>query len=271
MSSAASGDADVGDDLLWDVRDHVATLTLNRPRRKNSFTLPMAEAWAARLRQAEADPDVRVVVVTGAPGAFCAGVDLDAFAEREHTPLAEKRLLTDSVHQVAFAAEALTKPYVAAVNGAAVGAGMDMSLMCDIRVAGQSARFSEGYIRVGLVPGDGGCWYLPKIVGMATALRLLWTGDFVDAAEAQRIGLVSEVHSDNALLEETLAFAHRLAAMPPVAISLIKRAAYEGTRHDLRTALDLISSHQAVVTATEDSREAMAAFRERRPARVAGR
>jgi enoyl-CoA hydratase/carnithine racemase len=261
----------MSDELRWDVRNHIATLTLTRPDRKNAFTLPMASAWAGLLRQAEADPEVRVVVVTGAAGAFCAGVDLDAFASRERTPLAEKRLLTERVHQVAFAAEALTKPYLAAVNGAAVGAGMDMSLMCDIRFAGASARFSEGYVRVGLVPGDGGCWYLPRIIGMAAALRLMWTGDFVDAAEAERIGLVSAVYPDDELLERTLAFAGRLAAMPPVAVSLIKRAAYQGARHDLRTALDLISSHQAVVTATEDSAEAMAAFRERRPARVTGR
>ena len=112
MSAAASGVADADEDLRWDVRDHVATLTLNRPRRKNAFTLPMAEAWAARLREAEADSEVRVVVLTGAPGAFCAGVDLDAFAGRERTPLAEKRLLTERVHQVAFAAEADRKSVV---------------------------------------------------------------------------------------------------------------------------------------------------------------
>ncbi|MDI2132406.1 enoyl-CoA hydratase/isomerase family protein [Yinghuangia seranimata] len=258
-------------ELDYHVADHIATITLNRPDRKNAFTMEVVDAWADALRSAQADPDVRVVVVTGAGDAFCSGVDLEAFAERERTPWAEKSLLTDRIHQVAFAAEALTKPYLAAVNGVAVGAGMDMALMADIRIAARSARFSEGYIRVGLVPGDGGCWYLPRIVGTATALRLLWTGDFVDADEALGMGLVSAVHDDADFAASVRAFAARLAAQPPVAVQLIKRAVREGERHDLRTALDLISSHQAVVTATQDSQEALAAFREKRPGTYTGR
>jgi enoyl-CoA hydratase/carnithine racemase len=258
-------------DLTYAVDEHVATITLNRPDRRNAFTLEMIDAWAEALRAAQRDPAVRAVVLTGAGGAFCAGVDLEVFADRERTPLAEKRLLDERVHQVAFAADALSKPYLAAVNGVAVGAGMDMALMCDIRFAARSARFSEGYVRVGLVPGDGGCYYLPRIVGTAAALDLLWTGRFVDAAEARDIGLVSAVHDDDALAEAAHAYAARLAAMPPVAVALIKRSVRDASRHDLRTALDLISSHQAVVTSTEDSREAMAAFRAGRAPVFSGR
>jgi enoyl-CoA hydratase/carnithine racemase len=257
-------------DLDYTVADHIATITLNRPPHKNAFTLEMIDAWADALHRAEADPEVRVVVVTGAGNAFCSGVDLDAFAERERTPAAEKKLLS-RIHQVAFAAEALTKPYLAVVNGVAVGAGMDMALMADIRIAGQSARFCEGYVRVGLVPGDGGCWYLPKIVGTASALRLLWTADFVGADEALAIGLVTAVHPDDQLQDAAREFALRLASRPPLAVQLIKRAVRQGERHDLRTALDLISSHQAVMTSTEDSREAMAAFRAKRPGTYAGK
>ncbi|MFC5745298.1 enoyl-CoA hydratase/isomerase family protein [Actinomadura rugatobispora] len=258
-------------DLLYDVSGHVATITLNRPGRKNAFTLEMVDEWAARLREAQADPVVRAVLLTGAGDAFCAGVDLDAFAERERTPLAEKRLLDERVHQVAFAAEALSKPYVAAVGGVAVGAGMDMSLMCDIRLAGSSARFSEGYVRVGLVPGDGGCYYLPRIVGTAKALDLLWTGRFVNAAEALEMGLVSAVHADEELPAAAREYVERLAAMPPIAVSMIKRSVRDAQRHELRAALDLISSHQAVVTSTDDSREAMQAFREKRQPVYSGR
>lgn len=258
-------------DLLYEVSDYVATITLNRPERKNAFTLEMVDEWAARLREAQADPDVRAVLLSGAGGAFCAGVDLDAFAERERTPLAEKRLLDDRVHQVAFAAEALSKPYIAAVGGVAVGAGMDMSLMCDLRIAGASARFSEGYVRVGLVPGDGGCYFLPRIVGSAMALDLLWTGRFVDAVEALSMGLVSAVHDDEDLESAARDYVLRLAAMPPVAVSMIKRSVRDAQRHELRAALDLISSHQAVVTSTDDSREAMQAFRERRQPVFVGR
>ena len=259
-------------DLEYSVSDHIAMIRLNRPERKNAFTLSMVDQWADSLCWAETDPDVRAVVVTGTGGAFCAGVDLDDFAERVRTPIGEKELLTNRIHEnSASAAEDLTKPYLAAVGGVAVGAGMDMSLMCDLRFAGESALFSEGYIKVGLVPGDGGCYYLPRVVGTSIALRLLWTGDFVDAEEALRIGLVLGVYPDNELLSATRAFAARLAAQPPIAIRLIKRAVKEGERHDLRTALDLISSHQAVVTATADSQEAMAAFREHRPGIYYGR
>ncbi|MGH3392882.1 MAG: enoyl-CoA hydratase/isomerase family protein [Actinomadura sp.] len=258
-------------DLEYSVADHVATILLNRPHRKNAFTMEMIDAWADALQRAEADADVRAVVVTGADGAFCSGVDLGVLGDQERTPLGQKDMLTRRIHKVAFAVEALTKPYLAAVDGPAVGAGMDMALMCDLRFAADTVRFCEGYIRVGLVPGDGGCYYLPRIVGAATALRLLWTGDFVEAEEALAIGLVSAVHPAAELLPAVREFAGRLAAQPPVAVQLIKRAVREGERHDLRTALDLISSHMGVVTSTRDSQEAMAAFTERRPGVYEGR
>jgi enoyl-CoA hydratase/carnithine racemase len=257
--------------LQYAVTGQVATIRLCRPERKNAFTLAMVDRWADCLRGAESDPDVRAVVVTGSGDSFCAGVDLGDYGSETRTPYGEKMLLSARVHQVARAADELTKPYIAAVNGAAVGAGMDMSLMCDLRFAARSARFCEGYIRVGLVPGDGGCYYLPRIVGTARALQLLWTGDFVDSDEALRIGLVSAVFPDAELDAGVHRVAARIAAQPPIAVQLIKRAVRQGERHDLRAALDLISSHQAIVTSTEDSREAMAAYTERRAGRFVGR
>ena len=146
-----------------------------------------------------------------------------------------------------------------------------MALMCDIRLAAQSARFSEGYVRVGLVPGDGGCYFLPRLVGTARAMELLLTGDFIDATEAERIGIVNHTYDDDRLREESLALARRLAAGPPVATAMIKRAVYQSAKCDLRTALDLISSHMAVVQSTRDSREAYEAFVEKRPAVFEGR
>ncbi|WP_432194232.1 enoyl-CoA hydratase/isomerase family protein [Streptomyces sp. bgisy027] len=258
-------------DLEYQVTDGIATIRLNRPKRKNAFTLDMVDAWAGALAEARSDTDVRVVVLTGAGDAFCAGVDLDDFNGARTSVLADKEVLTDRVHRVALVLEDLDKPVLAAVNGVAVGAGMDMALMCDIRFAARSARFSEGYVRVGLVPGDGGCYYLPRLVGTAKALELLWTGDFVDAEEALRIGIVSHVHADADLLSEVYAFARRLAAGPPVAIRLIKRAVRQGQGSDLRSALDLISSHQAIVQSTRDSREAYTAFREKRDPIFEGR
>lgn len=258
-------------DLEYSVHDHVATILLNRPHRKNAFTLDMVDAWADALLEAGNDPDVRVVVVTGAGGSFCSGVDLSDFKGEKRSPLGEKELLTRRVHRVALALEGIDKPVVAAVQGPAVGAGMDMALLCDLRFAGRSARFSEGYIKVGLVPGDGGCWLLPRTVGTSKALHLLWTGDFVEGEEALRIGLADELHDDEDLMDAVYAYAARLAGQPPVAVRMIKRAVRQGARTDLPTALDLISSHMAVVTATEDSAEAFAAFKEKRPGNFTGR
>jgi enoyl-CoA hydratase/carnithine racemase len=258
-------------DLEYEVDDRVGTILLNRPHKKNAFTLEMIDQWAAVLMAARTDADVRALVLTGAGDGFCSGVDLDAFNQRASSPLQAKRNLTDRIHRVAYALADLDKPMIAAVNGVAVGAGMDMALMCDIRLAARSARFSEGYVRVGLVPGDGGCYFLPRLVGSARALELLLTGDFVGASEAERIGIVNHVYDDDRLMEETMALARRLASGPPVAIAMIKRALYQSANCDLRTALDLISSHMAVAQSTSDSQEAYRAFVEKRTPVFEGR
>jgi enoyl-CoA hydratase/carnithine racemase len=258
-------------DIEYATADGVGTITLNRPARKNAFTMEMIDAWAGFLVDARTNPDVRVVLVTGAGDAFCSGVDLDAFQAGDPTPLHRKNVLSERIHRVAYALEDLDKPVIAAVNGVAVGAGMDMALMCDIRLAASSARFSEGYIRIGLVPGDGGCYFLPRLVGSARALELLWTGDFVGADEALAIGMVNHVYPDAEFAGRALNFAQRIAAAPPVNVRMIKRAVQHGAKSDLRTALDLISSHMAVVQSTEDSVEALAAFRERRDGVYYGR
>ncbi len=258
-------------DLEYDVTDGVGTILLNRPRRKNAFTLEMVDEWAAVLRAARTDSDVRALILTGAGDAFCSGGDLAAIAPRGAPPMEVKRSLTDRIHRVALALEDLDKPVIAAVNGVAVGAGMDMALMCDIRLAARSARFSEGYIKVGLVPGDGGCYFLPRLVGPGRALELLLTGDFVDAEEAERIGLVNHVYDDDRLADEAARLARRLADGPPIAVAMIKRAVYQSMNCDLRTALDLISSHMAVAQSTRDSREAYEAFAEKRPATFEGK
>ena len=258
-------------DLEYTVADGIGTILLNRPHRKNAFTLDMIDTWAQALRDARTDPEVRVVVLTGAGDAFCSGVDLDRRQDATPaTPLERKENLSERIHRIPFALEDLDKPVIAAINGVAVGAGMDMALMCDMRIMARSARLSEGYVRVGLVPGDGGCYYLPRLVGTAKALELLLTGDFIDAEEAGRLGIANHVVEDADLAGAVATLARKIADGPPVAIRTIKRAVYQSARSDLRTALDLISSHMAVVTSTEDSAEALAAFREKRPAHFIG-
>jgi enoyl-CoA hydratase/carnithine racemase len=257
-------------DLEYTVADGIGTILLNRPHRKNAFTIEMIDQWARILVEARTDPDVRVIVLTGAGDAFCSGVDLSSMDGERPSPLQRKEHLTDHIHRVPYALEDLDKPVIAAINGVAVGAGMDMALMCDMRIIARSARLSEGYIRVGLVPGDGGCYYLPRLVGQAKALELLLTGDFIGAEEAARIGIANHVVDDDELPAATTRLARKLADAPPVAVRTIKRAVYQSARADLRTALDLISSHMSVVTSTQDSAEALAAFREKRPGRYVG-
>lgn len=258
-------------DIEFAVADGVGRILLNRPHRKNAFTFGMLEDWASILDEAQHDDAVRVVTVSGAGGAFCAGVDLEDFATERATPYSDKAMLTDRVHIVARAVERFDKPYIAGVSGVAVGAGMDMALMADIRVAAESARMSEGYIRVGLLPGDGGCHFLPRLVGKAKALELLWTGDFVDADTALEIGLVNHVYPDGEFDTKLDEFASRLAAQPPLAMRMIKRATVHGETLPLAASLDLISSHQAIIQSTEDSVEAMAAFKEKRRGVFLGR
>jgi enoyl-CoA hydratase/carnithine racemase len=151
----ATADLVVDDDLIYETRGAVGLIRINRPAQLGAFTWPMLDRWAQALASARDDDAIRAVVLTGTGRGFCAGVDLDAMAAVEPTPLARKRVLTDRVHKVVRAVIDLDKPLICAVNGLAIGAGMDMALMCDIRLAAESARFCEGYINVGLVPGDG--------------------------------------------------------------------------------------------------------------------
>ena len=264
-------------EIEYSVKDHIATILLNRPEKLNTFTPSMLKRWKECLVEAQDDPDVRVVILTGAGKGFCAGGDMSKRAneaqldDAPRSAIERKQGLRNGPQSIAKAALALEKPYIAAVNGAAVGAGMDMALMCDMRIVGRSARFSEAYLRVGLVPGAGGCYFLPRVVGLAKALELFFTGDFVTADEAVRIGLANRVVDDDKLMEETYALARRIVASPPIACSLIKRTIYQSVDCDLRTSLDLISSHMAIVQQTEDSKEAIASFKEKRPGVFKGR
>jgi enoyl-CoA hydratase/carnithine racemase len=240
----------------------VATILLNRPERMNAFTLEMIDAWGDALVQARDDPEVRVIVLRGQGQAFCAGVDLGRVSgEMGQGPLEMKELLRLRIQRIPLLVADLDKPIIACISGPAVGAGLDMALMCDLRLAGRSARLCESYINVGLVPGAGGLWYLPRIVGIAKAFELFITGEFVDAAEAHRIGLVNRVYDDDRLLEETYALAAKIAETTPFIVGMLKRALYQSLTTDLRTSLDLASSHMGIVRSTSDSREALSAIR----------
>jgi enoyl-CoA hydratase/carnithine racemase len=260
------------DELLFTKHNSIATITLNRPDKLNTFHDGMLADWATALQECQADNAVHVVVLTAAGRVFCAGGDLSTMGRQEGNPaLYIGDYLRNHVHPVARAVYALQKPYLCALNGTATGAGLDMALMADIRYAARSARFAESYIKVGLVAGDGGAFLLPRLVGLTKALELLWSGDFITAEEAERIGLISRVCDDDKLLDAIYAFAEQLAKGPTVAIRLMKQVVYQSLRLDFLTALDAVAGPMGVAYNTEDHREAVAAFLAKRPPNFTGR
>lgn len=258
----------MSDDIRFEVdADGIGTLTLNRPDRLNAFDIAMVDEWRATLERAEADDRVKVVVLTGAGRAFCAGGDFDEMAGfSELDSLGRKNFLFKHVHRIALTIERMEKPLIAAINGAARGAGCDMALMCDLRVMAQSATLAETYIDIGLIAGDAGAWYLPRLIGTARALELFWTGRVVRADEAERIGMVNRVVPDGELMAATYELARTIASKPQQAVRFFRRTVYQSQTMALATHLDMVSSHMAVMEDTPEHRAGVEAFRSRQRA-----
>jgi enoyl-CoA hydratase/carnithine racemase len=257
--------------VLYQVKDHIAVITLNRPEFKNAFSHEMVSLWNQFLVDARADDEVRVIVLTGKGDTFCSGGDIREMAEGKLRSWDMKNFVWEGVHRIVLTLEDLDKPVIAAINGAAMGAGMDMALMCDLRVCSDKAKLAESYITLGLVPGDGGAYFLPRLVGVSKALELLFTGDVIGPEEALQLGLVSRVVTHDRLMEETLALAERIASRSPLAIRMMKRAVYQAQTSTLRAHLDYISSQVALLSETSDHKEAARAFLEKRKPEFTGK
>jgi len=259
--------------LLYETKDRVATLTLNRPDRLNALGGTLREDLTAGLTRAIDDPDVRVIVITGAGKGFCAGGDVKAMQDANQAgrgrPLMER--VAPSRDRTVLLMRDSPKPLIAAVNGAAAGAGMNLALACDIRLASSAARFSQAFVRRGLHPDWGGTYFLPRVVGMAKACEMIFTGQIIDAEEARHLGIVSAVHPPERLLPATYELATKIALGPPVAIRLARRALYRNADADLQSSLEFETFAQNICADTEDAREGIRAFVEKREPTFSGR
>ena len=244
---------------------HVTTITLNRPEKLNAFAGTMREELRDAILAADADGECRVVVITGAGRAFCAGGDVEYMAalQRERDFASFRRLL-DAGRDVVLAIATSRKPIVAAVNGVAAGAGCNLALACDYRIASDRATLGETFVRIGLHPDWGGTWLLPRLVGPGLALELLVTGRMVDAPEALAIGMVDRVVPAAELAGATEALARSFAAAPPIAVRGIKRALGHADHEALRAQLELEAEHQLAAFGSRDGAEGLRAFFEKR-------
>lgn len=263
------------DAVLYDRDGPVVTLTLNRPEQLNPISDPeVIEALLAALARMERDPEVRVAILTGAGKAFSSGGNLRTMNAPGgiNDPKSVRTRLNyrHGIQRIPLAFARLEVPVIAAVNGAAFGAGCDLTTVCDLRIASKSARFAENFVKIGLIAGDGGSWLLPRIVGFSKACEMALTGDPVSAEEALACGLVSKVVDDADLLSEARALALRIAANPPFAVRMTKRLLWEGREMSLSAALDMAGSMQALVHHTHDHKEAVEAFLEKRKPNFTG-
>ena len=262
-------------EVLYEVTEHVATLTLNRPDRLNAATFEMGEQMHEAFAEVEHDPEVRVAVLTGAGKAFCAGDDVEKAwgDDRMAETLAWLSDVRPGMTPESKLLLECRKPLIAAVNGAAVGIGMDFALLCDIRLASERARFSQLFVKLGLMADVTGYWRLPQVVGYSKAAELLFTGDMIDAAEALRIGLVRSVHPSEELLPAALELAGRIASNPPQAVRYIKEGLRRATGRaytELPEVSSFVANGLAHLFTTADHKEAAAAFLEKRPAVFTG-
>jgi 2-(1,2-epoxy-1,2-dihydrophenyl)acetyl-CoA isomerase len=257
--------------ILSETSNAVTTITLNRPEKLNAFSGTMREDLLAALQAAEADPACRVVVITGAGRAFCAGGDVEFMAGLQKAGDVDKfRKLLEAGGRVVMQIAEMAKPVIASVNGIAAGAGCNLALACDYRIASEAAKFGETFVRIGLQPDWGGTWFLPRLVGPGRALEMMMTGRMVDASEALAIGVADRVVAADSLAGETTKLARAIADGPPLAIAGIKRALAASRTNALPAQVDLESEHQLGAFRSRDAGEGMAAFFEKRAPKFEG-
>ena len=250
--------------ILSETSDAVTTITLNRPDKLNAFSGTMREDLVAALRSAAGS----VVVITGAGRAFCAGGDVEFMSTlQKNGDVAGFRKLLDGGREVVMQIATMPKPVIASVNGVAAGAGCNLALACDFRIASDAATFAQSFVRIGLHPDWGGTWFLPRAVSRGAAFEMMTTGRIVDGDEALRIGLADRVVPAASLVDETRKLAQAIASGPPLVIAAIKRALSDSERNALNAQIDLENENQMKAFQSKEAAEGMAAFFEKRPPR----
>jgi len=253
----------------------IARITLNRPERLNAINDQMQVEIASAVAEADADPSVRVLIITGAGRAFCAGGDLNQLGGSSNGSgegwasgnADEVRRSFQLAQNMILGVQRCEKPVIAMVNGVATGAGLDLACACDIRIGTPRSRFMSAYVRIGLFPGFGGTWLYPRTLGsLGRAAEMLFTGDFLEAEEAYRLGFLNRLVPEDELEATTLAMAERIAAGPPMAIRLSKLMLYKGLEFDLETAMKMAAAGETITLTSRDHVEGVAAFREKRDA-----
>ena len=260
--------------VIYEKGDGIATITLNRPDRLNAIGATMSQDLAQVLEEANSDNEVRVLIITGAGKGFCSGADLKTLGDAAGAVgrgMVTRSPAAGGIRSFAIQMQSFEKPSIAAVNGPAVGAGLSIALACDIRIASEKARFSQIFIKRGLVPDTGSSYLLPRVVGIDKACEMVYTGDILDAEQAKDYGLVSRVVPHGELMREVRGLATRIAAGPPIAMKLAKRALYKGVTTDLASAVEFEGYTQGICFGTEDFREGMTAFDEKRQPEFKGR
>ncbi|HET9527973.1 MAG TPA: enoyl-CoA hydratase [Pyrinomonadaceae bacterium] len=257
--------------ILVSEAEGITTITLNRPEKLNAFVGHMRRDLAEALEHAGSDRDARVVVITGAGRAFCAGGDIAFMAElMERRDADEFARLLGAGRRVISAIRMMTKPVIAAVNGPAAGAGFNLALACDLRIASTNATFSQSFVKIGLHPDWGGTYFLPRLVTPNKACELFFLGDSIDAAEAARLNLVNKVVAPEELETATLQLAQRLCAAPPIALASAKQAVYMSSGADLDQMMRYETEAQLRCFESEDCNEGLRAFFEKRDPRFTG-
>lgn len=251
------------ENILYEKQNGVATITLNRPQALNAFTPQMNAELSAALKDADEDPAIRCFLITGSGRAFCAGQDLKARTPEQRGSLGES--LRRRYNPMILRLRRAEKIAIAAVNGVAAGAGCNLALACDLRIASEEARFIQAFVRVGLAPDSGGSFFLPRLVGLSKAMELFLLGEPLDAKEALRIGLVASVASPHELAEKARELAERIACGPR-SVGLIKRAVNRSLLAELEAQLEYEAQLQEIAGRSADYDEGVRAFLEKRPA-----